>query len=84
VIHNGVPVHWHREITAKTGGGKVEGPEPFPINLQDHGNPVAYRNFWIVPGDGDAELLAAQTRTSQPTYDYTPRARLRWLHRHCR
>ena len=22
VLHNGVPVHWHREITAKTGGGQ--------------------------------------------------------------
>ena len=53
VLHNGVPVHYHREITAKTGGGKVEGPELFPINLQDHGNPVTFRNIWIVPGQGD-------------------------------
>ena len=26
VLHNGVPIHRHREITAKTGGGKAEGP----------------------------------------------------------
>jgi hypothetical protein len=84
VLHNGVPVHWHREITAKTGGGKVEGPEPFPINLQDHGNPVVYRNFWLVPGEGDAQLLAAQAAPSQPTYACTPKARFRWLRRYCR
>ncbi|MCI0360916.1 MAG: DUF1080 domain-containing protein [Planctomycetaceae bacterium] len=48
-LHNGVPIHLHREITAKTGGGKPEGPEPLPINLQDHGNPVTFRNIWIVP-----------------------------------
>jgi hypothetical protein len=53
VLHNGVPVHLHREVIAKTGGGKVEGAEPFPINLQDHGNPVAFRNIWLIPGIGD-------------------------------
>jgi hypothetical protein len=53
VLHNGYLIHHHREITAKTGGGKQEGPQPFPINLQDHGNPVMFRNIWIVPGEGD-------------------------------
>jgi hypothetical protein len=54
VLHNGVPIHWYRPVTAKTGGGKPEGPEPFPINLQDHGNPVTFRNIWIEHGDGHA------------------------------
>lgn len=54
VLHNGVPIHSHREITAKTGGGKVEGPGDFPINLQDHGNPVTFRNIWLISGEGDA------------------------------
>jgi len=49
VLHNGVAVHWHREITAKTGGGQQEGPTALPIQLQDHGNPVVFRNIWIVP-----------------------------------
>jgi hypothetical protein len=49
VLHNGVPVHWNREITAKTGGGQQEGPQALPIQFQDHGNPVMYRNIWIVP-----------------------------------
>jgi hypothetical protein len=49
VLHNGVAVHWNREITAKTGGGQQEGPTALPIQLQDHGNPVVFRNIWIVP-----------------------------------
>ncbi|MBC7854837.1 MAG: DUF1080 domain-containing protein [Pirellulaceae bacterium] len=52
VLHNGVPIHSQREITAKTGGGKAEGPKDFPINLQDHGNPVTFRNIWLVNGEG--------------------------------
>lgn len=84
VLHNGVPVHWHREITAKTGGGKVEGPQPFPINLQDHGNPVAFRNFWLVPGEGDVELAAAQAGAVQDPSCCCQRVRLRWRLRRCR
>lgn len=53
VLHNGVPVHLHREIVAKTGGGKQEGAEAFPINLQDHSNPVMFRNIWLIPNQGD-------------------------------
>jgi hypothetical protein len=45
---NGVAVHENREITAKTGAGKQEGPEPGLIWLQGHGNPVFYQNIWIV------------------------------------
>jgi hypothetical protein len=59
VLHNGVPVHWHREITAKTGGGQPEGPSLLPIQLQDHGNPVVFRNIWMVPGVGDANWPTA-------------------------
>jgi hypothetical protein len=68
VLHNGVPIHLHREITAKTGGGKPEGPQPLPINLQDHGNPVAFRNIWIVHGQGDE----AYGRPSAPAYFAEP------------
>lgn len=75
-LHNGVPIHWHREITAKTGGGQPEGPQPLPIQLQDHGNPVVFRNIWIVPGQGDVYW---QT-TSYPSGSFS-RGRLRWFHR---
>jgi hypothetical protein len=63
VLHNGVPVHWHREITAKTGGGQQEAATLLPIVLQDHGNPVMFRNIWIVPGEGDYYWQSAGTST---------------------
>jgi hypothetical protein len=48
VKHNGVVIHDKYEIKNKTGGGKAEGPEPGPLQLQGHGNPVFYRNLWVV------------------------------------
>ena len=49
VWQNGVPIHLNREIPSKTGAGQPEGPNPLPIKLQEHGNPVVYRNIWILP-----------------------------------
>jgi hypothetical protein len=48
VWHNGVLIHNNVEVPNKTGGGAAEGPDPRPIKLQDHGNPVNFRNIWIV------------------------------------
>ena len=48
VKHNGVIIHDNFEIDGSTGGGKPEGPTPGPIQLQGHGNPVFYRNIWVV------------------------------------
>jgi hypothetical protein len=48
VWHNGVPIHTNVAIANKTGAGKPEGPEPLPILLQDHGNPVVFRNLWLI------------------------------------
>jgi hypothetical protein len=45
---NGVKVHDDVEVPNKTGAGKQEGPAPLPIRLQDHGDPVRFRNVWIV------------------------------------
>lgn len=47
--HNGVLIHNKLEIDGKTGGSRGE-PEgtPGPIKLQGHGNPLQYRNIWIV------------------------------------
>jgi hypothetical protein len=48
VVQNGVTVHNQVAIPNKTGGGQPEGPDPLPILLQNHGNPVEYRNVWMV------------------------------------
>ncbi len=46
---NGVIVQDNVEIDKETpAAGKKDGPGPGPIQLQNHGNPVAYRNIWIV------------------------------------
>ena len=46
---NGVVIHDDKEITGKTGGarGDAEGT-PGPLQLQGHGNPLQFRNMWIV------------------------------------
>ncbi len=48
VYLNGTLIHDDVEIPKQTGGGKAETPEGGPIFLQGHGNPVFYRNIWIV------------------------------------
>jgi hypothetical protein len=48
VKHNGVTIHDNIEINDKTGGGQAEGPTPGVIQLQNHGNPVFYRNVWVI------------------------------------
>jgi hypothetical protein len=48
VSHNGVKIHENVEVDSPTPGGQEETPEAGPIQLQDHGNPVVFRNIWIV------------------------------------
>lgn len=49
---NGVVIHNDVELPKSTTAAPVkEGPEPGPIYLQNHGNPVRYRNIWVVPRD---------------------------------
>lgn len=49
VRHNGVVVHDNVELPKGTTAAPVkEGPEPSYLHLQDHGNPVRYRNIWVV------------------------------------
>lgn len=47
VLHNGVAVQNDVDVTAKTGGGAQEGPQALVTKLQNHGNPVRFRNIWI-------------------------------------
>lgn len=49
VRHNGVTIHHQVELPKGTTAAPVsEGPELGPLYLQDHGNPVRYRNLWLV------------------------------------
>lgn len=50
VRHNGVLIHDAVELSGPTGLGAPETAEPGPLFLQDHGNPVRFRNIWLVPG----------------------------------
>ena len=60
---NGQLIHDDFEIPRKTGAGMKEGPEPLPIKLQGHHNPVRFRNVWIqkleLDGAGDREKASA-------------------------
>jgi hypothetical protein len=49
VRHNGVLIHEDVELPQRTPAGpSAEGPQPGVVHLQDHGNPVRYRNIWVV------------------------------------
>jgi hypothetical protein len=49
VRHNGTLIHDAQELSGPTGGHRSE-PEgtPGPIKLQGHGNPLQFRNIWIL------------------------------------
>ena len=50
VKHNGYPIHRDLEIPGPTGGARNKDESvPGPIYLQNHGNPVRYRNIWVLP-----------------------------------
>jgi hypothetical protein len=51
VLHNGVLVQDHVEIQGSTAWDQAPAyaahPEKLPLFIQDHGNPVRFRNLWI-------------------------------------
>ena len=47
VYHNGTLIHDDVALPDKTGAGQPEGPNPRPLRLQAHGNPVEFRNCWV-------------------------------------
>jgi hypothetical protein len=54
VHHNGVCIHDDQELPGErntTAAPVKAGPEPGPVFLQNHGNPVRYRNIWVVEND---------------------------------
>lgn len=55
VIQNGVVVHNNFELPSVTPGGVTEDKRVArgPLMLQDHGNPVSFRNVWVMPLDDE-------------------------------
>jgi len=50
VKHNGVLIHENVEVPHATTAAPVkEENTPGPLYLQNHGNPVRYRNIWFLP-----------------------------------
>ncbi|MBU6387666.1 MAG: DUF1080 domain-containing protein, partial [Planctomycetes bacterium] len=48
IRHNGVVIHDDLEFPRGTPGGVGgEAPQGGPLYLQDHSNPVVYRNIWV-------------------------------------
>ncbi len=45
---NGVKIQDDVELPGPTGAGKAEEPNLLPTLFQDHGDPVRFRNVWIV------------------------------------
>jgi 3-keto-disaccharide hydrolase len=49
IKHNGVAIFDNFELPTLTpGGAPTEAPGKGPFMLQQHGNPVVYRNVWVV------------------------------------
>jgi hypothetical protein len=48
VKHNGNLIIDKFSIKEPTAGGKPEADSPGPIYLQNHGNPVYFKNIWVV------------------------------------
>ena len=50
VLQNGIVIQNNVQIQGATGGATDDdAAAPGPLRLQDHGNPVKYRNIWVVP-----------------------------------
>jgi hypothetical protein len=80
VLHNGVLVQDHVEVMGPTGhhmiGDYKPGKTKGPLALQDHGNPIHFRNIWVrdlskpgkayetKPGDGRQANAGAKKQAS--------------------
>ena len=63
--HNGIVIHNNVEISGPTGGhrGDPEGT-PGPIKLQGHGNPLQYRNIWILEREVEPQAFECSPAVS--------------------
>jgi len=70
VYQNGELIHDDFAIPNKTGAGEKEGPEPRPIKLQGHHNPVRFRNVWIQRLDLDKKQAKTPPPAAKKGYTY--------------
>ena len=68
VRHNGVLIHDGFAIPGKSKHGVRRSPEgtPGPIKLQNHREPLQYRNIWIVPHGPVPEFPPSTTANKPP------------------
>ncbi|GAB4151163.1 MAG: hypothetical protein Tsb009_26430 [Planctomycetaceae bacterium] len=67
VWHNGVMIHDNFAIPNKTGAGAKEGPNDRATKLQNHGNPVRFRNIWIVDRSKPVRIPSPQVQYAAPS-----------------
>lgn len=79
VWHNGVLIHNNVELENKTGGGKKEGPNSLPTNLQDHSNPVRFRNIWVAEHDKPIGIPSPQIHNQPDRNHHFAIKRAHWL-----
>jgi hypothetical protein len=48
IYHNGVKIHDDIAFPKECPGGQMETDKPGPFQLQNHGDPVVYRNIWVL------------------------------------
>jgi hypothetical protein len=66
VWQNGYPVQDNVELLNKTGHGEAETPQVLPILLQDHENPVRFRNLWLVDHSAAASVVSSPVSSEYP------------------
>tara|TARA_R110002049_G_scaffold4601_6_gene32844 strand:+ start:17850 stop:19316 length:1467 start_codon:yes stop_codon:yes gene_type:complete len=74
---NGVKVQDDVEVPNKTGHGQEEEPLLLPTKLQNHKDPVRFRNVWLIDRGlltSDFPIKAMKVQTSSPEQTTPPKA----------